>query len=115
MRFDTKIAVVVCDELPTWQRLNVVAFLASGLATAPDVIGEPYEDADGARYLPLFREPVMVFAGPRPKVRRGFDRAASRGATVAVFTADMFETGHDEADRAAVAGVGTADLDVVGF
>ena len=32
MRFDTKIAVVVLADLPTWQKLNVVAFIASGVA-----------------------------------------------------------------------------------
>jgi hypothetical protein len=32
----------------------------------------------------------------------------------AVFTADMFATGHDEANRAVVAAVRGADLDLVG-
>ena len=40
--FDTKIALIVRDDLATWQRLNVVAFLASGIASAaPEVMGEP--------------------------------------------------------------------------
>lgn len=48
VRFDTKIAVLLRDDLETWQRLNVTAFLVSGLGTAcPEVVGEPYEDADG--------------------------------------------------------------------
>jgi len=55
-RFDTKIAVLLRDDLLTWQRLNVSAFLVSGLgSTVPEVIGEPYQDADGVRYLPMFR------------------------------------------------------------
>ena len=32
VRFDTKIAIVLRDDLETWQKLNVTAFLASGVA-----------------------------------------------------------------------------------
>ena len=61
-KFDTKIAVLLRDDLAVWQRLNVTAFLVSGIAgTHPEIIGEPYEDADDVRYLPMFRQPVMVF------------------------------------------------------
>src|SRR5690242_21703401 len=41
MRFDTKIVVVVRDDLENWQRLNVTAFLASGITANPDLHGEP--------------------------------------------------------------------------
>ena len=53
--FPTKAAVVVRDDLAPWQRLNVTAFLVSGLigAAEPDAIGDDYEDADGVVYLPL--------------------------------------------------------------
>ncbi len=51
--FDTKIAVLLREDLEPWQRLNVTAFLVSGLGTQlPEVVGEPYEDADGTPYLP---------------------------------------------------------------
>lgn len=33
MKFDTKIAIVVRADLPTWQKLNMTAFLASGIAS----------------------------------------------------------------------------------
>jgi hypothetical protein len=32
MRFDTKIGIVVREDLAIWQKLNVTAFLASGVA-----------------------------------------------------------------------------------
>ena len=76
MRFDTKIAVVVLGELPTWQKLNVVAFSASGVAVSvPDVTGAPYEDASGNTYLPMFRQPVLVFEADAGQIRAAFDRA----------------------------------------
>jgi hypothetical protein len=116
VRFDTKTAVLVRDDLPAWQRLNVTAFLASGLTAAhPDLVGEPYADADGATYLALLGRPVLVFEGDREVLRAAHARALGRGLPVALFTAEMFSTGHDAANRAAVAAVATADLDVVGL
>ena len=32
MQFDTKIAVVIRTDLEAWQKLNVAAFLTSGIA-----------------------------------------------------------------------------------
>lgn len=80
MRFDTKIAVVVLGELPTWQKLNVVAFTASGVAVSePGMTGEPYEDGSGNRYLPMFRQPVLVFeAGPPSSPGTSSPRAMTR-------------------------------------
>lgn len=41
IRFDTKIAVLVREDLETWQRLNVTAFLVSGIAGGhPQLMGE---------------------------------------------------------------------------
>jgi Uncharacterized protein conserved in bacteria len=46
--FDTKIAVVIRDDLAVWQKLNVVAFLTSGIVGAHEgLLGEAYEDAEG--------------------------------------------------------------------
>lgn len=116
VRFDTKIALVLRADLPTWQKLNMTAFLASGVAaTAPESIGDNYVDADGTKYLPMFGQPVLVFEANADELARTLDRALSRGVTPAVFTADLFSTGHDEANRAAVAAVPRADLDLVGI
>jgi hypothetical protein len=116
VRFDTKLAVLLRDDLPTWQRLNVTAFLCSGLAGAnPALVGEPYEDGDGVRYLPMFRQPVMVFEGDQHVLAQAHRRALDRSLPLAIFTADLFATGHDEANRAAVKAVSTDKLDLVGL
>ena len=48
MIFSTKIAIVLLDELEIWQKLNVTAFLTSGIiGKFPDLIGEPYKDGSG--------------------------------------------------------------------
>jgi hypothetical protein len=116
MRFETKIAVVLRDDLAVWQKTNVTAFLVSGLAaTDPSLVGEPYVDASGNRYLPMMRQPVMVYEADAAGIRRAFERASSRGLDqLAIFTHELFSTGHDEANRAAVAAVPSDELDLVG-
>ena len=112
----SKIAVVVRSDLETWQKLNVTAFLVSGFGTRrPDVIGEDYADASGRRYLPMFGHPVLVYAGEGAAVTRAFGRAQARSLATAVFTDDLFATGNDADNRAAVAKVATGDLSLAGF
>ncbi|KUN07763.1 hypothetical protein AQI95_10245 [Streptomyces yokosukanensis] len=116
VRFDTKIAVLLRGDLEPWQRLNVTAFLVSGLGNQiPEVIGEPYEDADGVGYLSMFRQPVLVFEGSKETLKAAHGRALSRALPRAVFTSDLFATGNDRDNRAAVRAVPTAELDLVGL
>ena len=116
IRFETKIAVVLREDLAVWQKLNVTAFLASGVAArTPGVIGEDYEDAAGNRYLPMFRQPVMVFSGTAEAVRASYQRALERGVDFALFTEALFATGNDADNRAAVKASAGAQLHVVGL
>ncbi|MFI6938757.1 DUF2000 family protein [Streptomyces sp. NPDC050418] len=116
VRFDTKIAVVLREDLETWQRLNVTAFLVSGLGSeVAEVIGEPYADADGTGYLPMFRQPVMVFEGSKETMTAAHGKALARGLKVAVFTSDLFATGNDRDNHAAVRAVPGDQLDLVGI
>jgi hypothetical protein len=116
-QFDTKAAVVVRDDLATWQRLNVTAFLMSGLTAqaGPSAIGEDYVDAEGQRYLPLLVQPVLVFEASAAKLATVRERAGRRGVTIAIYTREMFATGNDQDNRAAVRAVPTAELDLVGI
>ena len=116
IRFDTKIAVVLRDDLEVWQRLNVTSFLVSGIGPGnPEVIGEPYADADATEYLPMFRQPVLVFEASKEILAKCHERAVGRGVAIAVFTADLFTTGNDRDNRAAVRAVARASLDLVGM
>ncbi|GGO64752.1 DUF2000 domain-containing protein [Nonomuraea cavernae] len=116
MRFDTKIGIVVRADLAVWQRLNVTAFLASAVAGGvPETIGEPYADASGNGYLPMFRQPVLVYAADAEALGRVREKAMARGFDVAVYIDEMFKTGHDEDNRAAVRAVEAADLSLAGL
>ncbi len=116
-QFDTKIAVVVRDDLAAWQRLNVTAFMISGVTAeaGAGVIGEDYLDADGRRYLPLLIQPVLVLEATAAKLKTVRERAERRGVPIAIYTNEMFATGNDEDNRAAVRAVATEELDLVGI
>ena len=117
MHFDTKIAIVLDEQLAVWQKANVTAFLISGIAgTDPELVGEPYVDSSGNHYLPMCRQPILVYAADRPGLRRAYERAMARDVErLAIFTQDLFATPHDEANRAAVAAVSAGELDLVGL
>ncbi len=116
VRFDTKVVVVLSDNLLPWQELNVTAFLMSAIATsAPGLTGEPYRDRDGNDYLPMLRQPVLVLTAGQELLAAARERALAREVPVALYTRDLFSTGHDEANRAAVAAVAAEDLDLVGI
>ena len=114
--FDTKIAIVVRSELETWKKLNVTAFLSSGIASSHPVIGLPYEDADGNAYLPMPRQPILVFAADAAQIKPAFERASAReDVSVVIYTMELFNTFNDEDNRAAVKAVPKAGLDLAGF
>ena len=79
------------------------------------MIGEPYADADGTPYLPMFRQPVLVLEGPKEVLTAAHGRALSRALPRAVFTSDLFTTGNDRDNRAAVRAVPKDQLDLVGL
>ncbi len=116
IRFDTKFVVVVRDDLAVWQKLNVAAFLAGGTAGAePQLVGEPYRDASDKVYGRLVRQPILVLTGSGAEIATAVRRAKERGLLPSIYTHALFSTGHDAANRAAVAAVATEALDFVGM
>ena len=116
MRFDTKIAIAVRDDLAGWQKLNVTAFLASAVAGAhPEVIGERYQDGAGNLFLPMFRQPVLVYASGADGLAIAHQRALAREMQTAVYIEDMFSTGNDVDNRAAVRAADAASMPLAGL
>ena len=79
MEFDTKIAIILREDLATWQKLNVTSFLTSGILGAnPSLLGQEYRDAAGNFYSPLLIQPVIVLSCGEQKLqtihRRGLER-----------------------------------------
>lgn len=116
MQFDTKIALVIRSDLLAWQKLNVAAFLTSGIAAAfPECIGAPYVDGSATGYHALIGQPILIYGGDRPALARALERAIAREVKAAVYTEDMFKTTHDAANRAAVQAVARPELNLVGL
>ncbi|POW99212.1 DUF2000 domain-containing protein [Serratia marcescens] len=114
--FDTKIAFILRDDLPTWQRLNVVAFLATGIAAAaPEIIGERYVDAQGRRYGAISGQPMLIFAADLPGLQNVHRKGLERELTLIPYVHAMFATGHDEANRQVFRAEDADNLDLVGL
>ncbi|MBY6117051.1 DUF2000 family protein [Mameliella alba] len=114
--FDTKIAIVVRDDLDTWQKLNVTAFLMSGITGAnPELIGAPYKDRDGRDHLPMSVQPVIVLTGAANVLTNIRNRAHDRNVATVAYIEEMFGTGHDEANRAVFAEHGPGEGNTVGI
>ena len=91
MRFDTKLAIAVRADLAAWQKLNVTAFLASAVAGGrAEVIGERYQDGSGNDYLPMFRQPVLIYGATADELTAIHQKALARQLDVAVFIEEMF-------------------------
>ncbi len=114
--FDTKVAILIHEDLATWQKLNVTAFLATGIAGAtPEAMGEPYLDASGRSHARLLGQPMLIFAAPSEILQRALRTAIERGLTRAVYVRAMFSTGHDAANRAAFLAEPADAPDLVGL
>ncbi|MBZ9813018.1 DUF2000 family protein [Mesorhizobium sp. CA7] len=114
--FDTKIAIVLREDLPVWQKLNVTAFLTSGIvAQFPEIIGEAYRDRAGNLYNPMSIQPVIVLSADAATLGAIHRRALERGVTTSAYVEEMFATGHDVANRAVFAEFAPDDAKVVGI
>ncbi|MCC9621138.1 DUF2000 family protein [Thalassospira sp. MA62] len=114
--FETKVALILRNDLETWQSLNVTAFLMSGIvAQTPDIIGEPYVDANQNIYNPLSRQPAIVLAADGDTIAKIHQRSLNRGVRVSAYIEDMFATGHDAANRDVFAKADPANARFVGI
>ncbi|MCJ9669294.1 MULTISPECIES: DUF2000 family protein [unclassified Neorhizobium] len=114
--FDTKIAIVLRDDLARWQELNVTAFLTSGIiAQNPAIIGEAYRDAAGHVYNPMSIQPIVVLTADQETLRTIHRRSLEREVTTSAYVEEMFSTGHDAANRAVFAQFAPEDAKLVGI
>lgn len=114
--FDTKIAVILRDDLAVWQKLNVTAFLMSGIvAQTGEIIGEPYRDGAGNVYNPLSIQPIVVMATDQEALRKIHQRSLERDITTSLYIEEMFATGHDAANRQVFSEFSPDNAKVVGM
>lgn len=114
--FDTKFAIVLREDLEVWQKLNVTAFLSSGvIGQKPELIGQAYRDAAGNVYNALSVQPIIVLSADGAMLSKIHARSLERDVPASVYIEEMFATGHDDANRAVFAEFGPEDAKVVGI
>ena len=114
--FDTKIAIVLRQDLAAWQALNVTFFLATGItAQTQAIIGEAYRDREGHVFNPLSIQPVIVLEADAATLSAIHRRALERGVRTSAYVEEMFATVHDAANREVFARFGPDDANVVGL
>ena len=114
--FDTNIAIIIRDDLAIWQKLNVTAFLMSGITGAnPWIVGKTYQDRGGKRHLAMSVQPVIVLAGTANVLTNIRNRANHKGVDTVAYIEEMFSAGHDVANRAVFAEHDATEANTVGF
>jgi hypothetical protein len=112
----TKAAIVVRYDLLTWQKLNVAAFLSTSFVIEDEnLAGKPYLDQAGTRYARLTSQPILIYSGDLPALRRALDRALGRGLIPAVYVQEMFATMDDESNRMTVSQQERGSLNLAGI
>lgn len=114
--FDTKVALLVRNDLATWQRMNVIAFLATGVASAaPEIMGETYVDANGHQYESMSGQPMLIFEADLAGLQSAHRVGLARELTMVPYVFAMFSTGHDEANRQVFLAEDPNNLNLVGL
>ncbi len=114
MNLDKKIAIVVREDLLTWQKLNVTAFLASGFGTQ-DIMGENYKDKSGKVYLPMSGQPILVYSANREEMKAILGKAVNREIEISIYNEEMFSTNNDVDNRAMIEKYATEEIEPVGL
>lgn len=115
MEFDTKIKIILRDDLEPWQELNVTAFLMSGIGGTQNIIGQPYVDKDGIEYLPMSQQPIMIHTGSGEQIKELLKKALTKDCVMTIYTEELFHTYNDDDNRAMVAQFSTDELNLVGI
>lgn len=115
MEFDTKIKIVLRNDLEAWQELNITAFLMSGIAGTQNIIGQPYVDADGVEYLPMSQQPIMIHSASSEQMKDLLKKALTKDVVLTIFTEELFNTYNDVDNRDMVSRFKTEELNLVGI
>lgn len=96
--------------------MNVIAFLATGVVSAaPEVMGEPYVDANGHHYGNMSGQPMLIFEADLAGLQSAHRVGLERELTMVPYVFAMFSTGHDEANRQAFLAEDPSNLNLVGL
>ena len=114
VKFENKIVAILREDLLMWQKLNVTAFIMSGIGGREDVLGEAYVDGAGHTYLPMSKQPIMIYTANGEQLKELLLKSLNKDVNMAIYTEELFNTYNDVDNRAKVAEFNTQDLNLVG-
>jgi len=114
--YPEKLALVIRNDLPTWQKLNVASFLASSVAIAyPQTHGKPFVNKT-SMYLPFIKHPILIYkAETQEQLNRAFTRAKERDVALAIYTKGLFATKNEEDNLLEIAKYTDDEQELVGI
>ncbi len=117
MIYENKIAMIIKDDLQTWQKLNVASFLASSIAIQfPETHGEKFVNASGSEYLPFIKHPILIYkAATQSDIKRAFQRAKERGLHVGIYTEPLFATKNEDENHLEISKLSDDEQVLVGI
>jgi Uncharacterized protein conserved in bacteria len=117
MTYENKIAIVIMDDLQTWQKLNVASFLASSVAIQfPETHGANFVNASGSEYLPFIKHPILIYkADFQSDIKRAFHRAKERDLHIGIYTEPLFATKNERENHIEIAKSSDEEQTLVGI
>lgn len=117
MTYENKIAIVIKEDLLNWQKLNVVAFLASSVAIKfPETHGNAFINASNVAYLPFIKHPMLIYkADTCEDIKRAFNRAQERELSIGIYTEPLFATKNEEENLLEIAKYTDDEQNLVGI
>ena len=117
MSANDKVAIVVLADLKDWQKLNVVAFLASSIAIQfPDTHGQAFITASTSQYLPFLKHAILIYKADSPdELRRSFQRAKDRNLNIGIYTRPLFATKNEQENHIEISTLADDQQDLVGI
>ncbi|MGY4539509.1 hypothetical protein ACVW0P_003943 [Mucilaginibacter sp. UYNi724] len=113
----TKITIIIRDDLKTWQKLNVTAFLSSAVAIEfPELHGTHLVTGSNNTYLPFLRQPVVIYkADDLNQIQRAFKRAKERELHIGIYSYGLFATMTEEDNLKTISNCSDDEQDLVGL
>ena len=116
--FTKKMAIVVRDDLPPWQVLNVVSHIAAYLGNkmkVPFDTGEWFMTHDGVRYPRNSQFPIIVLSAKEKDLRPFMQAVRDSKLPYLAFIREMIETTDDTELQATLSKKTEAEIEYLGI
>lgn len=115
--YENKVAIIVLDNLLSWQKLNVVSFLGGSIAIdKPETHGESFITSDGKRFFSFIKNPILIYkAENNESIKRAFNRASDRDLSIGIYTKSLFNTRSGEENIIEIKKYASRELDLAGI